>query len=153
MRTAGAGDGLPPDAPRGRRAQDFVMAQLAADIRRELATQTEHMARLAGGLVNDVLLSATYTFDATGVVFGQFKVSAGSVDVDNLGANPMTVIGRSDSTGAAPTQGVGVRVVPKGTFRRVPLASREWAIYGTAGDQVSLAFYTTGVRDAPAVLS
>lgn len=139
------GDGLPPHAPRGRRAQDMVSSQMLAEIQHSLLTQTEAIARIAGGIRNNVLESATYTFDASGVIQGRYKVAAGSMDVDNLSAaNPMVLVPRADAGGTPPSQGIGMRVIPKSSYRpSIPLDSHEWTLYGTQGDQVSLAVYTS----------
>ncbi len=140
------GDGLPPQAPRGRAAQDLLSSQWLAEFQHFMATNTEAIARIAGGLVNNVLESGTYTFDATGTITRSYKVAAGSMEVDNLSAaNSMTVVDRADASGlgGAPSQGVGMRVIPKASFRRIPMAAHSWTIYGTPGDQVSIAVYTS----------
>lgn len=143
---ANAGDGLPPDSPRGQHARDVFYAQAFADLKAAIQTQTRMAGRLAGGIVNEVLESGTYVFDASAVLGNAYKVAAGSIEIDNLSAtHAVTVVSRSDSTGSAPTHGTGVRIVPAGQFRRIPLASREWAIYGTVAESVSIAVYTHGV--------
>lgn len=144
------GDGLPPQAVRGRKAQAMVSSQMLAEIQHALNTQTEQIARIAGNIRNNVLESGTYTFDASGVIQGRYKVAAGSIDVDNLSAaNAMILVPRADSGGTPPSQGIGMRVIPKASFRpSLPLDSHDWTLYGTAGDQVSLAVYTSPPKTA-----
>jgi len=143
---AGGGDGLPASAPRGQHAATLLAGQMLAEFRAFAQTHTEFMARLAGNIVNDVLRVWTVTFDATGVVSQDFHVACGSLEVENLGTHPVTVINRGDASGSAPGGGVGVRVVPAGGHRIVPIGSRTLAVYGTAGDQISLVAYTVSAR-------
>jgi hypothetical protein len=140
------GDGLPPDAPRGRRAELMLAGQMLAEFRAWAQTHTEFIARLAGNVVNDVLRVKTATFDANGTPIGDdFHVPCGTLEIENLGTHPMTVANRTDATGSAPSGGVGVRIIPAGAHRYVPIGSRSFTIYGTAGDQVSYAAYTRSV--------
>jgi hypothetical protein len=142
---AGGGDGLPASAPRGRHAEMMLAAQMLAAFREYAQTHTDFMARLAGNIVNDTLQVLTATFDSTGVITRDFHVAVGSLEVENLGTHIVTVVNSGASSGP-PTGGIGVRVVPANARRLVPIASRVWTVYGTAGDQVSLISYTTAAR-------
>jgi crotonobetainyl-CoA:carnitine CoA-transferase CaiB-like acyl-CoA transferase len=138
-------DGLPPGAPRGRAARDQLGAELLALLHSELQTNTALVAKLAGRITNDTLEVATYVFDANGVVTNTYKTAAGCIEVENLGANNMTVTARASAgDGTAPKNGSGVRIVPAHSCRVVPLASHTWTIYGTPADTVSVAVFTAG---------
>lgn len=132
-----------PVKPRRGDAQRVLAAELLDEFRAYAQTHTDFMARLAGGIVNDVLGVETVTFDAAGVIARQWKVAAGSVEVCNLSSDPVTVVAGGPGPGA-PNVGVGVSVVPAGAIRIVNLGARQMTIYGTAGDQVSYQAVTRG---------
>jgi len=138
------GDGLPPDAPRGRRAELLLAAEMLASFRAYAQTHTAFMARLAGNIVNDVLSVRTEVIPASGIVSGEHHVAVGILEVDNLGSHPMTVTSGKDSSGSAPTSGRGVRIIPAGAWRNVPLDARSYSIYGTVGDTVCFVAYSAG---------
>jgi hypothetical protein len=71
------------------------------------------------------------------------------VKVRNLGvaANIMTV--SSAGAGNVPS-GTGTALIPGGASDVVPVASRQFTIYGTAGDRVSFQAYTTAAQPVAA---
>ncbi len=126
--------------PAVRRAvQEGELADLAAAVH----GQTEIMARLATGLLNGVLDSGTYLIGADGYATESYNVAGGSLVVINYSAsNDMTVVTSGPGAGAAPTSGKGVFPVPAGAVLTLPLGSRTWTVYGTAGDQVGIQAFT-----------
>jgi hypothetical protein len=129
--------GLPKGAPKGRQAELLLAAEMLAEFRHMAITTTEFMSRLAGRMVNNVLDVQTQVIPAApnAAIPLEYNVAAGAIFVDNQGTHPMTVAA-SAYTGTAPTQGVGVTIVPAGAWRRINVASRNITIYGTAGDVV-----------------
>lgn len=140
-----AGDGLAPDAPRGREAQSILFAELLAAWRHDMQTMTDMTARLAGRISNDVLEVRSYVFDADASVERSFHVAAGCVVVDNYSAHDVIVAsGGRNGGNVAPPAGLGVTRVKAGTYRPVNLASRVFTIYGTNADEISWQVFTAG---------
>lgn len=131
--------GLPKGAPKGRQAELLLAAEMLAEFRHMAITTTEFMSRLAGRMVNNVLDVQTQPIppglSGDAAIPLEYNVAAGAIFVDNQGTHPMTV-SASAYTGRAPTQGIGVTIVPAGAWRRINVASRNITIYGTAGDVV-----------------
>lgn len=129
---------------RGRDAERILAGELLEAFRAHAQTSTEFMERLAGRLVNHVLLVETAVFDATATpIYRSFKAAAGAIEVSNRGANDITVSAAGPSS-SAPPSGVGVYVVAAGTTRVVALASRQVTLYGTAADKLSFQVFTAG---------
>lgn len=143
------GDGLPPGAPRGRDARDQLAAELLAELRHYMQTSTRLVALLTGGVRNDTLSVATYVIPAEGYVSDSYGTAAGSIEVENTGTHPMTIVARPASgDGTPPAQGTGMRIIPAGQCRTTGLDSHAWTLYGTAGDVASVQVFTTGAAAA-----
>lgn len=125
--------------------------ELFAEILAELRYVRSHTSRaaelLSSGVRNNVLESATWTIGATGQILRSWGTPAGSVEVENLGTADVTVAAGS-SSGTAPTSGVGIAVVPAGSWRCIPIYDRQITIYGASGTRVGVRAYTTSVRGA-----
>jgi hypothetical protein len=122
-----------------------LTSQLLDQLRHQAQTTTEFAARLAGQLVNDTLEVWTGVIPAEGYITRSYHVTAGSIEVSNWGTaiNFMTAH-TGGPAGAVPT-GTGSYAIAGGASRTVALASREFTIWGTAGDRVSFQVFTTGV--------
>lgn len=142
----GAGDGLPPDAPRGKAAQAILSGELLAQFQHFVQTQTQATARLAGRIVNDVLEVGSAKLDGNGTLTLQFHVAVGAIFIDNTAGHDVIVVaGGLNTSATAPPPGVGVYRVRTLTARPVNIAGRQVTIYGTAGDEISYQAYTAGV--------
>lgn len=137
-------DGLPPGAPRGRDAERILAGELLSEFRAMKQTMTEFAERLAGRLVNHVLLVKTVTFDAAGNPIPlSWGSAAGSIEIQT-GANPVWV--QSGTAGSsAPTGGVGVYKVPGNTKTTVAVAAYEVTLWGTAADTISVQVFTSAI--------
>lgn len=140
---------VPTKAPRGRAAERILAAEQLEVMRALRLTMTEWAAKLAGNTVNNTLAVQTRTFPAEGILPLTYHVAAGAIRVTNLGvaANLVTVHG-APNQGYAPTEGVGVYVVPGGTRETIPMDSHTITLYGTPGDRVSFMVFTTAVTAA-----
>ncbi len=140
-------DGLPAQAARGRDAQRLLQTEMLAEWRAFMQSMTRFAERFAGRVVNHVLevRLSTLPTPTAGAAFVKtdWHVAAGSVYVRNLGTHPMTVSPYGPDPSGAPTSGIGVWVIPAGVAETVPIASRQLTVYGTAGDQVEWAAFTT----------
>lgn len=103
---------------------------------------SELVAALHGLVINNVLDAETVKADATGIVEKSWTVPFASVLVDNVTAQPITVVAGTRSTDVAPATGKGVFVVPAGKARCVPLTGRALTFYGTNGATFFFAVYT-----------
>jgi hypothetical protein len=138
-----AGDGLPPDAPRGKDAERILWGELLAEFRQHMQTSTAAIARLGGRLINDVLEVRSGTFPAAGYIdTGAYHVAAGCVVVDNYSQHDVVVVA-GGAAGSAPSPTVGVTRVKSGCQRIVNLAARSYTFYGTAGDEISWQAFTS----------
>lgn len=126
-----------------REAERVLTAELLAAFQDYARTQTVFNERLASQVVNHVLDVQTITIPTAGYVWRTYRVAAGSVEVRNLGTHQMTVVAAATSD-SAPANGSGVYVVPAGAVALVNIASRQFTLYGTAGDQASYQVFTTG---------
>jgi len=132
-----------------RDAQRLLAVEQLEGWRHFAQTQTEFMERLAGQAINHVLEVFTATFPVGGQISRDYAVAAGAVEVNNLAAAANIVTVSSGSPGElAPTGGVGVYLVAGGTSRTVAIASRQFTLYGTEGDEVSVQVFTAGLRPA-----
>ena len=129
----------------GRGADKVLQAELLAELRHHAQTSTEFLERLAGQTVNHVLEIFSGVFDATGQFARDYQVAAGSITVNNLGiAGHRITVSTSTPGGSAPT-GTGTYLIDGGTSRTVPLAAREFTLYGTASDAFAIAVFTAAV--------
>lgn len=120
----------------GRDAARVLSAELLAAFRAYAQTSTEFTARLAGQIINNILLVRTAAFTAEGIIAHEFGVAAGYITVAPLDGTSVTVVSAGPD-GSAPAQGTGVTVVLSGQRATVPLASHQVTLYGTEGDRVS----------------
>jgi hypothetical protein len=132
---------------RGREAERVLAAELLAAFRHMAQSTTDFMARIASGIINDVLVVETATFPADGIVHRQYGVAAGVIEVRNLAATNVVTVSSSGPSSAAPSGGVGVYKVPGGVESEIHLASHQVTFYGTSGDSVSFQVLTSGGSD------
>lgn len=122
---------------------------LAAQLLQTLTRLEQHLTvaneRYVGTLVNHVLEVRTYTFDSTGKIALSWGIPAGSIEVDNLGTAEVAVESGAGRT-SAPTDGMGVSIVPAGSRKTVNLASARAVLWGTNGQRVSIQAFSTGTR-------
>jgi hypothetical protein len=137
-------DDLPASAPRGARAAQILAAEQLAELRAMTQTLSSIAARLAGGVFNETLATATAQFDATGQFTLQFHVAAGSIRIRNLSVAGLVVVAAGGGQVTVPTIGPGIYRVPAGTSELVGMQTRTITVYGTAGDYVSYSAFTTG---------
>ena len=125
--------------------QHALATEILDELRQLRLQQTEQLARWQGSvhIRNDVLEVATKTFPTGGEIPLQFPVPAGSIEVNNWSTHTVTVVS-SPPTGAAPTTGRGVYIVPAGACRVVNVASRQVTLYGTATDTISYQVLAAG---------
>jgi len=134
----------------GKGADRVLQAEMLAEFRHYAQTSTEFMERLAGQTINNVLEIFSGVFDATGQISRDYSVAAGSITVNNLGvAGHRITVSTSTPGGGAPT-GTGTYLVDGATSRTVPLAARQFTLYGTAGDAFAFAVFTAAVAPGTA---
>lgn len=123
-----------------------LVAELLDALRQQAQSTTEFMARLGGQVINDVLEVYTGVIPPEGYITRDYNVAAGCIDLSNLGvaANLMTVT--SGGVGSAVPSGTGSYAIAGGTRRTVALASRQFTIWGTAGDRMSFQVFTSAIR-------
>jgi hypothetical protein len=132
-----------PEELRGRNAERNLTALMLAEIREQNALLTEFTARLGSQIVNNVLEVATRTFPNDAYLGMQFSVAAGVIEVSNDSEHDITVSSAAPQS-SAPTNGIGVYIVPAGERRVVNVASHNITLYGTAADTVSYQVLTRG---------
>lgn len=120
-------------------------AELIEAVREMHTGMTAVIGRLAGRMANDVLAVETQPIPAEGYLTREFGVPIGAVKIVNLGAQRMTVHAAGPG-GQAPTNGVGVAVVPAGAHDVIPVAGHQFTIYGTAGDSATFHVFAGAVR-------
>lgn len=138
-------DALPPGSPTGKTAAIILAGEILSEFRAWKQTSTEFYSRLVGGITNDVLDVQSEAIDATKLhVSRQYHTAIGCIVVDNQStANVMYVTPGGYNPGSGM---VGPRStpVPFGKQRVINLASRQFTIYGTAGDVVAWQCFTKG---------
>lgn len=121
---------------------------LVLELLQQMKYATAHLSKtselLATGVTNHVLEVKTHTFDATGVLTLEFNATCGALKVSNIGITDVTVTSSTPQGAAPPNGGVGVGVVPAGTWDVVNLASRFFTLYGTSGQRVFYQAFTIG---------
>lgn len=136
---------MPNDTLRtARKTEATLMRELLEQLLHEQMTTTRAMARLAGGIVNDVLAVETIVIPADGYVHRQYRVAVGLLEVRNLPSQDTITVVSAGPSSAAPTGGIGVYKLPADAFDAVHLASRQFTIYGTADDVVSFQALSAG---------
>jgi hypothetical protein len=132
----------PGDTVRPKDAERVLAGHLLQELRHQTQTSTERNARLASQVVNGVLEAGTFVLDAAGRLDRSYHVAIGSVVVVNTTGAIVTVSAGGSTGGAAPTSGDGVHLVPIGQTLTVPLAARQFTLYGTPGASVTLHAWT-----------
>ena len=125
--------------------QRTLAAQQLQELRTLAETTTELAARFQGQAVNNVLEIGTVILPPAGQNGHSWQAAAGSIEVDNQGTHPMTVVAASPAA-TAPTSGTGMYPVPANSRRVINVASREVTVYGTAGDVYGYQAFTAGAR-------
>ena len=132
--------------------------QLAAETLsalRDFARQhSEFMARIGGLIFNDTLEQWSGVFPDLGGGAGSasfitrsYGVAAGSLRYSGIpvvATATVTISSGGPSPSGVPN-GTGCHKVLANQVVTVPLASREWTVYGAAGDVVNVAVFTKGV--------
>lgn len=94
------------------------------------------------GAANGVLRVELGLFPAGGALEYNHPVTVGSVIIYNPGSGDITVqLGPGVST-SAPTSGTGLHIVPPGALIPIPIGSKGFVLYGTAGQYVNVQAYT-----------
>lgn len=132
-----------PEKMSGKDAERNLTALMLAELREQSALLTEFTARLGSQIVNNVLEVATRTFGDDAYIGMEFAVAAGAIEVSNDSEHDITVSSASPQS-SAPTNGIGVYIVPAASRRVVNVASRTITLYGTAADKVSYQVLTRG---------
>lgn len=131
---------------KAREVEQALGAELLEQLRHQAQTQTQFLERLMGQTVNHCLEVFSTTFDSTGVITREYGVSAGGIYVRNFGAAANLVTVSSAGPGSAAPSGTGTFIVAGGTSETVPLASRQFTLYGTAADRVAFIVFTAAVQ-------
>lgn len=133
-----------PEEMRGRNAERNLTALMLAEIREQNALLTEFTARLGSQIVNNVLEVATRTFGDDTYIGMEFGVTAGAIEVQNHDSSNAVTVSSTSPSSSAPTNGIGVYIVPAGERRTVNVASRTITLYGTKDSKVSYQVLTRG---------
>jgi len=129
-----------------RDADRVVMSELLASVQHLIATSSAFQEQLAGQIINHVLDVFTWKFDATLFVRRDYHVGIGAVAVNNLSAaNTLTFAAGGPGSGGVPDLGTGIYLIGPNTHRSIPCSQREFTIWGTSGDKLSVAVYTAGI--------
>lgn len=105
------------------------------------------MTRALAALVPVALDTRTIVLDAAGIGTAQFRVPFKAVAVWSGSAQNVTLTS-SPPMASAPPQGPGVALIPKGGFAAHNLSGYAWTIYGTAGDQLTVATFGRPIMPA-----
>lgn len=135
--------------PSNREVERALGAELLEALRHQANTQTEWLERLAGQLVNHTLEVWSGVIPAEGYLTRSYGVAAGSIQVTSFAttatAHTLTVSSSGPSAASTAPTGTGTHPVPAGTSTVVALASRQFTIYGPAGDLVAFQVFTSGI--------
>lgn len=126
------------------RTREAVFEALLTHLQHQAVTQTEIVAYLTSGMVNNVLLVELITFDATGAATREFGTAIGSVSVANHSDTGSVIVQAGGSAGLPPGGGVAIAKVRKATFAVLNLTGHVVTLYGTAGDTATLQAFTKG---------
>lgn len=117
--------------------------QLLSELQHLNSTQTEMMARLAGGLIlNNVLGVETVTIPSSGFVQRDYPVAVGAVEIRTAAHSVTFAAGGGASS--PPQVGTGVYPVPANTVQVINLGSTTFTVYGSPGDVLSWQVFTKG---------
>jgi hypothetical protein len=131
------------DVITGSKVRDELTAQLLSELQHLNATQTEMMARLAGGLIlNNVLGVETVLIPASGFVQRDYPLAVGAVEI-RTPARPV-IFAAGGGASSPPQVGTGVYPVPANTVQVINLGSTTFTVYGTPGDTLSWQVFTKG---------
>lgn len=123
-----------------RTAADQALLDQLAELLNETTRQTSILRELRGLSLNDVLYAGTVTLDDQGRAHVGTSTAFASVGVWAL-EGAITV--QNAPPTSAPDAGLGVIPMPAGGAVVWPLVGADVTIYGTAGDRVLLALWST----------
>lgn len=113
---------------------DQLLIDTLDAIRAQLTTVATAFRELRDSTVLD---SATYVFDANGVIERSYPVPYNAVTIDSDSAAAVTLANQPNA-GAAPARGQGVVIVGPYGAGTYNIAGRALTLYGTPGDSVTL---------------
>lgn len=122
---------------------EVLVTELLQAIRQLSETSTDAASLLRGLSYNNVLESGLALIPSGGILTRSYMVPFGSVAIANHGTGDMTVTA-APAAEQAPRQGRGVFLVRAGGSRTVNLAGTALAVYGTAGDALTLQVFSKG---------
>lgn len=99
---------------------------------------TDLVAGIRGLAVNNVLLSETVVFPASGIVSKEFDAPYASVALANHSPGTVVVFDASGARDAAPVEGRGVHRVGPGRGAVFNVTGHVLTLYGAAGEQASI---------------
>lgn len=131
----------------GRKAEEFVTREELAEIIYHAQTQTEEVARLASGIVNNVLATEIHTIGSQGRTILEYGVAAGSIVVKHHGPSttPMIVQSGTPASDTRPSNGRAMGRVDAGASSTLALTGHAFTVWGTAGDQFTVQVFTSCV--------
>lgn len=126
------------------RRSDVQMVEAVVGRLEALAGRMTELVEVTRGLaLNHVLHSGTRIIPDVGYVSIETKVPYASVAVGaHAAAGDVVAVSAPPSGDVAPTNGVGVLVVPPGIFLCVPAVGTTLTVWGTPGDQVYIGIYS-----------
>lgn len=125
-------------------AQTLMQAELIQAVRSLADSTTEITARLGGrqGAVNGVLMVRLVALDGEGSWRHSGAVTVGSAVVENHHETDPLYVVSGESTTAPVVGAVGVRLIPAGQERRMPIGAHSLAIWGPAAALASVQLFT-----------
>lgn len=126
-------------------AENLMRAELLQAVQSLTNVSTDLAARLGGqhGAVNGVLLVRVVVLDADGQWTYEGPVAIGSALIENHDVSTsMTAVAGGAAGGTKPSVGVGMREIPAGQERRMPVGSHVLQLWGPAGARASLQLFT-----------
>lgn len=134
--------------PKAREIEKALGAELLEQLRYFAQHQTEWTERLAGQIVNHTLEVWSGTFDTTAVITRDYQVAAGSVRIV-LPEGGVCVVSSAGPAATAPT-GLGTWIIGHAdagyASEVIPLASRQFTLYGTSTQKIQFQVFTALVR-------
>jgi hypothetical protein len=124
----------------GREAELELLGAILGELAELRVTSTAAAAR-GRNLVNGILDNAWDFFDSTGQITRTYGVAAGSIVILNPTSAPVTMHAAPPGAGA-PLRGRGMQIVPAFSYWTMPLGTRAWTAYGTAGNALGWQTFT-----------
>ena len=135
-----------PDARRlsPKDAQALMQAELLSAIRSLVESSTELTSKLGRrGATNGVLEVSLDTIGAaTGYITRDYPVTIGAIGVINHSATTAVIVHSGPPGTSAPAGGRGVQQIEPKSFLVMPIADRQFAIWGPATTQLSVQVFT-----------